>query len=79
MKPKIISLQHLLEKGVHYDNQKEFSESIYANVYQRAFKSVKQIMTDYERCRGVKGKNMEIANVVSFVGRRGTGKSSSMM
>ncbi|MCI9530848.1 MAG: hypothetical protein HFH38_03695 [Lachnospiraceae bacterium] len=79
MKPKIITLQHLLEKGIHYENQKDFSASIYANVYQGAFESVKQIMTDYERHRNVKGRNMEIANVVSFVGRRGTGKSSSMM
>lgn len=84
MKPKIIALQCLLKKGIHYENQQEFSESIYRDVYKGAYEAVEQIRTDNrnqkgKNCRKSKAKNVEIANVISFVGRRGTGKSSSML
>lgn len=84
MRPKIISVRHLLEKGIHYESQKEFLESIYRDVYKGAYESVEQIRIDNRKQEGKdyrkrKGRNVEIANVISFVGRRGTGKSSSMM
>lgn len=84
MRPKIIPLQHLLEKGIHYEEQQEFSESIYRDVYKGAYEAIEQIRTDNRNregkgCKKLKGKNVEIANVISFVGRRGTGKSSSML
>ncbi len=84
MEPKIIALQHLLEKGIHYEKASEITKSIYRDVYRGAFEAVEQIRVDNQNREGkgyrnLKGRNVEIANVISFVGRRGTGKSSSMM
>lgn len=81
---RVISLNKLLRKGICYEDIQDFKESIYHDVYKRAKEAVIQIVESNEelRLRQAREKtkrNTEIANVVSFIGRRGTGKSSSML
>lgn len=81
---KVLPLKKLLKKGICYEDIQDFKDSIFQDVYKRAAEAVSQIIEGNEKLkrrqeRKKAKKNTEIANVVSFIGRRGTGKSSSML
>lgn len=81
---RVIKLQDLIKRGVHIEKIAEMENSLYQGIYERAFESVGKIVefnrtyTDNKRC-GIENPVTEISNVVSFIGRRGTGKTSAMM
>lgn len=82
--PQIIPLTNLLKKGIVYEEVQDFEHSIYNNVYLWAKEAVEQITADSRqkekfRQSNTKVKNTETSNVISFIGRRGTGKSSAML
>ncbi len=77
---QVIPLLDLLKKGIVYEEAKDFTNSIYQNVYTWAKEAVEQIAIDSrKKDKNVKGKNTETSNVISFIGRRGTGKTSAML
>ncbi len=80
----IILLKELLKKGIHVEDAIEFENSIFAKVYDNAKQSVEkivQINRDYRNSQWIRRahQEIEITNVISFVGRRGTGKTSTML
>lgn len=80
----IIPLIDLRKKGVVYEDVRRFPDSIYEHVYARAVKAVEQIAADSRKIEAFGNKeagrkDLEIANVISFIGRRGTGKSSALL
>ena len=79
---QVIPLKDLLKKGIVYEEAKDFTNSIYENVYTWAREAVEQIVIDSrkkENQTNTKGRNTETSNVISFIGRRGTGKTSAML
>lgn len=78
-----ILLDKLVSNGVVCEESGEFEESIFSDVYKKAFKLMESIIEDNEEWKNWKRKNrnsaFEISNIISFVGRRGTGKTSSML
>lgn len=78
-----ISLDKLISNGVVCEELAEFEESIFSDVYRKGIDLIKTIIEDNEtwqkRKRGNGSSAFEISNVISFVGRRGTGKTSSML
>lgn len=78
-----IYLKDLITRGIHIDKESDFDTSIFADVYKNAKQSVERIVTDNRLWKkpGYAQKNLQkisISNVISFIGRRGTGKSSAM-
>lgn len=79
---KIIKVQSLMKKGAFCEEIEDFEQSIFEDVYQRAASAVMQIVGDNREKRREntwERADVEIPNVVSFIGRRGTGKTSSML
>lgn len=79
-----IRLQKLLQRGFHLEKASEFEHSIFEEVFRNAAYAVEKIVGDNrsrtkERYRKDRFKETEILNVVSFIGRRGTGKSSALI
>ena len=75
---EISGLRHYLES---YD---EFSDSLYENVYKQAFSSVDSIIKEYYKINnGVIQKQLdnqlEVPNIITFIGPRGVGKTSAML
>ncbi len=80
-----VRLKDLLKKGIIVEDAASFGSSIFEDVYARAAEAVERIKSDSRQERGLHrcgeaiGRNKEVSNIVSFIGRRGTGKSSSML
>jgi hypothetical protein len=80
----IILLKNLLERGVHIEQVSDFNNSIFGRVYEGARQSVQRIVwdnrsrQDYIQKR-TRQSEIGVSNVISFIGRRGTGKSSAML
>lgn len=80
-----IYLKDLLEQGIHFDEVSEFKDSFFAEVYANAVDAVEKIVSDNRKnskglCQGRKDQRVTTtSNVISFIGRRGTGKSSVMI
>ena len=80
----IILLSDLSRRGVRIENVQDFEKSIFADVYSYATTAVEKIVQTnrYERRERIQEDNLgnlTIPNVISFIGRRGTGKTSAMM
>lgn len=84
-KTKCIYLKDLLNRGVHFDEASQFETSYFSDVYENATNAVEEIVNDNRKKEKIVGERRKdqrvrsIANVISFIGRRGTGKSSVMM
>lgn len=80
-----IYLKDLLNRGIHFDEASQFKTSFFSNVYANATDAVEEIVKDNRKKEKVVGERrkdqriISVANVISFIGRRGTGKSSVMM
>lgn len=78
----IIKLGH---KGIVYEDYAEFDKSIFESVYREAKKYVYQIVMDNIQLEqsenyGNNFRNKEqVDNIIAFIGRRGTGKTSAML
>lgn len=84
MKDCVILLKDLLESGICVEEESAFEKSIFSDVYENAAVSVENIVQMNWKNRKsqtikLSHQEQEIANVVSFIGRRGTGKTSSML
>lgn len=80
----IISFNKLLQRGVYIEKASEFEKSIFGEVFQNARYSVEKIVQmnhEKENIRYLKKHSgeIEIPNVISFIGRRGTGKTSALL
>lgn len=85
-KQKRVLLDQLLNYGIIYETYDKFEQSIFSDVYNRAFERIGKIVEENREYRKEKKcqKNSreyywEGANIISFVGRRGTGKTSAML
>ena len=78
---KVIDLKNFLQKGIIYEDEMKFHDSLFSDVYSQAAKMIENIVVDNREIRyGHRGgKQAEIENVISFIGRRGTGKTSAML
>lgn len=79
----IISLERLLINGPVVESYEDINNSIYEDIYKSAKRQTENIINtnrEYNReCRKGKKYTFEGSNVISFVGRRGTGKTSAML
>lgn len=64
--------------GIVYEDVKEIEQSIFQKVYSRAFGLTRQIILSQSMTER-KGENEQLDNIITFVGRRGTGKTSAML
>ena len=80
-----IYLKDLLNRGIHFDEISKFKTSFFSEVYENAVSAVEEIVNDNRKKGKIAGERKKdqriksVANVISFIGRRGTGKSSVMM
>ena len=80
-----IYLKDLLNVGIHFDEISQFEKSFFSDVYENAVDIVEKIVIDNRRKGKIVGERRKdqritsISNVISFIGRRGTGKSSVML
>ena len=73
--PVMISGNHRSEV---YEKRTEFDNSLFHRVYKRAYSIVQEnVNIQLEKDRSYYGKE-NVDNVITFMGRRGTGKSSAM-
>lgn len=82
-KQKLIKLERLLSNGVVHEEYQEFENSIFSLLYSRAAKQIEKIVLNnklwVENGKSQKNTDFERSNVISFVGKRGTGKTSAML
>lgn len=64
--------------GIVYEDVEEIEQSIFQKVYSRAFGLTRQIILSQSMTER-KGENEQLDNIITFVGRRGTGKTSAML
>lgn len=73
------------KRGIIYENYSDFSTSVFHKVYDRANRLMEQIISEDEEIKAIahhgnEFRNREqIDNIIAFVGRRGTGKTSAML
>ena len=77
-----LTLENLISYGEVHEKYQNFKNSIFSDVYQRATYLVEQILEENDDWRKKKQRQEKGSfggiNVISFVGKRGTGKTSSM-
>lgn len=80
---KIIQLDQLISNGVVHEEYKDINTSIFGTIYSRAGRLVDKIISDnyewIENGKNRKNSDFERSNIISFVGQRGTGKTSAML
>lgn len=80
---KLIKLEQLLSNGIVHEGYKDLNTSIFSVLYSRGKNLVRKIIEDNLDWKqyGKKQKNtdFERSNIISFVGKRGTGKTSAML
>ena len=82
-KQKLIKLERLLSNGVVHEEYQEFENSMFSLLYSRAARQIEKIVSNnklwVENGKAQKNTDFERSNVISFVGKRGTGKTSAML
>lgn len=73
---RVISTSH---RGIVYENRKDFSDSIFQQVYKRAYLQVQESVLLQLSKKNNSKRNEDSDNLITFIGRRGTGKSSAML
>lgn len=75
---KDVSIISKFQRGIVYETRQEFSKSVFNKVYKRAYALVnKDVQMQLQNSRAM-GHRSTPNNIITFVGRRGTGKSSAM-
>lgn len=70
------------ETGNKYETCKEFESSYFHEQYTQAITIVKNIIEQSNRIQDMPNRlyqNQEICNIISFIGGRGSGKTSAML
>lgn len=65
--------------GIVYEDREDFPTSIFHKVYKRASELAQYSVESQMRSGGRTGEYEQLDNIITFIGRRGTGKSSSML
>lgn len=70
--------------GIKYEHFNDFNTSYYRHVYLAAYKRIDDIIEKYDTVVhqepfGTARRYNEVPNVLTFIGKRGTGKTSSML
>lgn len=70
--------------GIKYEHFNDFNTSYYRHVYLAAYKKIDDIIEKYDKLvqqepLGAARRYNEFPNVLTFIGKRGTGKTSSML
>ncbi|MCI8949001.1 MAG: hypothetical protein HFG49_03030 [Lachnospiraceae bacterium] len=73
---RIIELSKLDEEGVVIEKSDEFETSAFSAVYRKTKLLLNEMITGKDRKKTLQG---DINNIISFEGRRGTGKTSVML
>ena len=72
-----------MSNGVVHEEYQEFENSIFSLLYSRAARQIEKIVSNnklwVENGKSQKNTDFERSNVISFVGKRGTGKTSAML
>ena len=80
---QLIQLDQLISNGVVHEEYKDINTSIFSAIYSRAGRLVEKIIADNyewrENRKNRKNSDFERSNIISFVGQRGTGKTSAML
>lgn len=80
---KLIRLNQLISNGVVHEEYKDINTSIFRTIYLNAGRLVEKIISDnyewMENGKNRKNSDFKRSNVLSFVGYRGTGKTSAML
>lgn len=77
---KIIRLDQLVSNGVVHEEYRDISTSMFGKIYQNAGRLIEKIILDNcELIENGKSSDFERSNVISFIGNRGTGKTSVML
>lgn len=80
-KERVIELEKLGEERIVIETCDQFSESVFNRTYDKAKQLLDAIIQEDEQVRKMEGDKpqRQISNVISFEGRRGTGKTSAML
>lgn len=83
-KELLLPFTSLSKRGVHKESKDEFEKSFFKHIYEQAYRAVDSILRANDKMQYLKGERFDlyrtpnIQNVISFTGRRGTGKTSAM-
>lgn len=69
---------NLGQRGIVYEGREAFEKSLFHKVYDRATTLVRESVREQLQTKNKVNCN-QIENIITFVGRRGTGKTSSML
>lgn len=78
-KELIIPFESFKVRGVQKNVIPCIQNSFFSNIYMQAFKLIEQIDKANENSESCNGQLNDFQNVIAFTGRRGTGKTSSML
>lgn len=78
-KELIIPFESFKERGVQKNVISCIQNSFFRNIYMQAFQLVEQIDKANEKSEFCNSQLNDFQNVIAFTGRRGTGKTSSML
>ena len=67
------------QQGIVYEERDKFSKSIFRRVYKRAYALAQEMVNLQLENEGLESYRQSSKNIITFVGRRGTGKSSAML
>lgn len=80
---KLLQLDRLISNGVVHEEYKDINTSIFGTIYSRAWHLVEKIISDnnewIQSGKNKRNSDFERSNIISFVGQRGTGKTSAML
>ena len=82
---RYLVFDQLITRGVVYEEYENFEHSIFSDVYNKAFELVKKIVDENRKYQASGQESRlvdfewEISNIISFIGRRGTGKTSALV
>lgn len=74
----LLSVNRLMSNGTVLETREQLEQSIFADMYKRAENLVKGIIRDNYNWKRNTKTEFSSSNVISFIGRRGTGKTSAM-
>ena len=73
----LLSVNRLMSNGTVLETREQLEQSIFADMYKRAENLVKGIIRDNYNWKRNTKTEFSSSNVISFIGRRGTGKTSA--
>lgn len=74
-----ISTVVLGKRGIVYEKREDFHTSLFNKIYERAFSLTCHSVETQIREKRQEGMHEQLDNIITFVGRRGVGKSSAML